>query len=66
MKKFIRLLIKIPATLFVVIFFLLSYLIFTIIAFFEWVYESPEWNIKTTYECRDEIIRILKNWFTTV
>ncbi len=66
MKKFIRLLIKIPVTPAVVIFCLLGYVLFSILAFFQWVYEVSEFNVDVTNECRDEMISSLKNWFTTV
>lgn len=66
MKKFIRLLIKIPVTPAVVLFFSIGYILFSILAFFQWVYEASEFNVDVTNDCRDEMISALKNWFTTV
>lgn len=66
MKKFIRFLIKIPATPVVVIFCLVGYIFFSILAFFQWAYESSEFNIKVTNDCRNDMLVILKTWFTTI
>lgn len=66
MKKLIRLILKIPFTPAVLIFCILGYTIFTIILFFEWVYESSGFNAEVTKECRDEMVYILKKWFTTI
>jgi hypothetical protein len=66
MKKFIRLLIKLPATPFVVAFFVFSYITFTVMSFFEWVYEASEFTKSVTFECRDDMTKHLKKWFTTI
>jgi hypothetical protein len=66
MKKFIRLLFKIPATPFVVAFCVIGYTLFSILAFFQWAYESSEFNRSVTDECRDDMVGILKRWFTTI
>jgi len=66
MKKFIRLLIKIPVTPVVVVFCIFGYILFSILAFFQWVYEASKFNKEVTAECQDDMIRILKNWFTTI
>ena len=66
MKKFIRLLIKIPATPFVLVFLTLAYMILNVIRFFEWVYEANEWNKRATQECIQDIVDRFKSWCTTI
>ena len=66
MKKFIRLLFKLPATPFVLVFLVFSYIVFNIILFFEWVYEAKEWDKEVTKECIKDIVDRLKRWFTTI
>lgn len=66
MKKFIRLLIKIPVTPIVVAFCVIGYTMFSILAFFQWVYEASEFNRSVTADCRDEMIDAFKSWFTTI
>jgi hypothetical protein len=66
MKKFIRLLIKLPATPFVVAFFVFSYVIFSVFAFFQWVYDASDFDRSITFECRDDMAKHLKKWFTTI
>ena len=66
MKKFIRLLFKLPATPFVLVFLVLSYIVFNIILFFEWVYEAKEWDKEVTQECIKDIVDRLKRLFTTI
>lgn len=66
MKKLIRLLIKIPTIPIVVAFCIFGYILFSILAFLQWAYEASEFNRSVTADCQDEMIRILKNWFTTV
>lgn len=66
MKKLIRLIIKLPLTPIVVVFCIFGYILFSILAFFQWVYEASKFNKGVTAECQDDMIRILKNWFTTV
>lgn len=66
MKKFIRFLLKIPATPIVLLFHggmvLLSYPIM----FFEWVYDKSDWDKEITRDIQYESIKTLKRWFTSV
>lgn len=66
MKKFIRLLIKLPATPFVFAFFAFSYIIFSIMSVFEWIYESSEFDKSITREIKSDIVKSLKTWCTTI
>jgi hypothetical protein len=66
MKKFIRLLIKLPATPFVVAFFVFSYIIFSVLSVFEWIYESSEFDRGITREIKSDIVKSLKTWCTTI
>lgn len=66
MKKFIRLLIKLPATPFVVAFFVFSYIIFSVMSMFEWIYESSEFDKSITREIKSDIAKSLKTWCTTI
>jgi hypothetical protein len=66
MKKLIRLIIKLPITPIVVLFCSLGYILFSVLAFIQWVYESSEFNKEVTAECQNDMIKILKNWFTTI
>ena len=66
MKKFIRFLFKIPATPFVLVFCVIGYIIFSIFAFLQWVYESSKFNRDVTEDCRNDMLNNLKVWFTTI
>jgi fatty acid desaturase len=66
MKKFIRALIKLPATPFVVVYFVVLYILTCIVQFFEWVYEASEQDKKWTKKERANVLDAAKKWFTTV
>ena len=66
MKKFIRGLIKIPLTPFVVVSCVLLIVAYYIMLFVEWLYESSEWNKQITKDCIKDVFKALKDWFTTV
>lgn len=66
MKKFIRGLLKIPLTPFVVGFCVLEMVGFYIMLFVQWLYESSEWNKQITKECINDVFKALKDWFTTI
>jgi hypothetical protein len=57
MKKIIRILIKLPATPFVVAFLVFSYITFIFMSFFEWVYDASEFTKSFTFECRDDMAK---------
>jgi len=65
-KQLIRLIIKIPATPFVLVVHAGGIIGFTFVRFFEWVYDAPEWNKQLTKEIIQDSKKDLKKWFTTV
>lgn len=66
MKKLIRFIIKLPLTPIVVVFCIFGYILFSILAFFQWVYEASEFNRSVTADCQDEMIDAFKSWFTKI
>ena len=66
MKKLIRLLLKVPATPFVVILSLTGFIVFSILLFIQWVYEASTWDKEITQSCRDDMKELVKKWFTTI
>lgn len=66
MKKLIRLLVKLPATPFVVLLGLTGFIVFSILLFVQWLYEAIHWDKEITKLCRDDMQELLKKWFTTI
>lgn len=66
MKKLIRLIIKVPATPFMVFFFGFSIIVLSIYHFFEWAYEASEFTKEVTRDCIKDSVVQLKKWFTTI
>lgn len=66
MKKLIRLIIKVPATPFVVIFLVFAIIFHYVTMFIEWAYESSDFSKSITKQCLDDDRRRLKKWFTTI
>jgi len=66
MKKIIRILIKIPATPFVVIVGLCMIFSGYVIRFFEWVYEASDFNKDITDMIIENRKLHIKKWFTTI
>lgn len=69
MKKFIRGLIKISLTPFAVVVYAIMLVVFYILLFVAWLYDSSEWSkefTKATKECIDGTYGALKRWFTTI
>lgn len=64
LKLFLRLLLKIPLTPFVVSWVLVVLAVGHIIMFFEWLYDSDD--IRYSKMVRVDYIEFLKNWFTTI
>jgi hypothetical protein len=65
-KKFLRLLIKLPATPFVVFFYLGVLMTGHLVRAGEWLYESSEFDKQITREIIEDHRRSLKRWFTTI
>lgn len=64
LKLFLRLLLKIPLTPFVVSGVLAMLTIGYIFMFFEWVYDSND--LRYSKITRDRYIEFLKKWFTSI
>ena len=64
MKKFFRILFKIPLTPFVVGFWALFYLCMAITQFFEWVYDASALDKSVTRDCKQDAVNAIKKWFT--
>ena len=64
MKKFIRALIKIPATPFVLFWFFISLIAGIIIMMLDWLYEDKS-LYESTWVLR-ELAKEIKTWFTTI
>lgn len=64
LKLFLRLLLKIPLTPFVVSGVLGMLAVGHLIMFFEWLYDSD--SLKYSMNLRDEYIETLQKWFTTL
>jgi hypothetical protein len=66
-RKVIRLILKIPATPFVIMWYLLGYVTMQVTRIFEWVYEASDCDKATSLRILDnDIKKPLKKWFTTV
>jgi hypothetical protein len=65
-RKLIRLLLKIPATAFVVPWHLLLLSIWYGVKIFEWIYEAGEWDKIITQDLITDSKKELKKWFTTI
>jgi hypothetical protein len=66
MKKFIRLLLKIPVTPFFLLLASLFYIACTILLFFEWLYEVDKEDRSFTKDMMDDMKKMIKKWFTTI
>lgn len=66
MKKFIRVLIKIPVTPIIVLFCVFILAMGYITIFVEWLFDSSDWNKEITKKVNDFIYGYLKHWFTTI
>jgi hypothetical protein len=66
MKKAIRILFKIPATPFLILFWAFYILSALILVFFEWVYEANEYDKRITRSMMTGTLRSIKKWFTTI
>lgn len=65
-KKLIRGIVKIPATIVVVPFVLGGVVTLSLILFFQWLYEKEEFDKKITRDMIFEDFGFLKKWVTTV
>lgn len=65
-KKLIRLMLKIPATPFVVIYHFGILLIFLVVMFFEWIYDASDFNKSISKKIAGDSVNALKKWFTTI
>lgn len=66
MKKVIRFILKLPATPIVVTLCSFGYAVFSVFAFFQWVYDAAKFDKEVTNDCRNDMKKILKKWFTTI
>lgn len=66
LRKLIRLLLKIPATPFVLFFIVFMIIGLAITLFFEWVYEAEEQDKAEIRRLMKTNIVIIKGWFTTI
>ena len=65
-KKLIRLLLKIPATPFVVSYHLSMWSIASVISFFEWLYDASDFDKSISKKIAIDEVNSLKKWFTTI
>jgi len=65
-KKLIRLIIKIPVTPFITVFYVMMIMVPFIFQFFEWLYEADSSDKNDTFIVRKYLISDLKRWFTTI
>ena len=65
-KIFFKILIKIIGTPFVVLFFVFFYVGNLAAQFFEWVYDTPEYDKQITREIKNAATEDFKKWFTTI
>jgi hypothetical protein len=65
-KKLIRLLLKIPATPFVVTYHLIVLLTCLVVSFFEWLYDASDFNKSISKKIANDQVTGLKKWFTTI
>jgi hypothetical protein len=65
-KKILRILIKIPATPFVTVFLLFALLSVYAAIFLEWLYDADDCDKRITLSMKQDVLKHLKKWFTTV
>lgn len=65
-RKIIRLILKIPATVVVVPWYLLLLSALYVLKIFEWIYEAGKWDKEITQALIADSKKELKDWFTTV
>lgn len=64
LKISLRLILKIPLSIGVVLFFGIILAVLHLIMFFEWLYDSK--TLKYSIMIRDDYLDFLKEWFTTI
>jgi len=65
-KKVLRGLIKIPATPFITAFLLFALLMVYAAMFFEWLYDAEPCDKRVTQGMKQDVLKHLKKWYTTV
>lgn len=66
-RKLIRLILKIPATPFVLAWYLLGYVTLHTTRLFEWIYEASDRDKDITLRLLNDGVKTpLKKWFTTI
>lgn len=65
-KKILRVLFKIPATPVVTIFLIFALLMIYASMFFEWLYDAEPRDKRVTQGMKQDVLKHLKKWYTTV
>ncbi len=65
-KKILRVLFKIPATPFVTAFLLFALLMIYASMFIEWLYDAEPRDKRVTQSMKQDVLKHLKKWYTTV